>query len=135
MSSTTSISLPPFRNEPFTDFSNAANQRAMREALDRIRVEMGRTYDLIIGGRDVQTPSTFHSINPANPSEIVGIHYAAGAREAGQAVEAAELAFTTWGKTSAADRAALLLRAASLLRRRRLEFCAWLVFEVGKNWG
>ena len=135
MSSTNPSSPPPFRNEPFTDFSNAASKRAMREALDRIRVEMGRTYDLIIGGSDLQTPSTFHSINPANPSEAVGIHYAAGPREAGQAVEAAELAFAAWRKTSAADRAALLLRAADLLRRRHLEFCVWLVLEVGKNWG
>lgn len=135
MSSTTPIPLPPFRNEPFTDFSSAENKRAMRQALDRIRVELGRTYDLIIGGSDLQTSATFQSLNPANPSEVVGIHYQATTREAGHAVEAAQLAFATWRKTSAADRAALLLRAASLIRQRHLEFCAWLVLEVGKNWG
>ena len=27
-----------------------------------------------------------------------------------------------------------VLRAAGLLRRRRLESAAWMVFEVGKNW-
>ena len=41
-------SLPPFRNEPFTDFSTAENKRAMHAALDRARAELGQTYDLII---------------------------------------------------------------------------------------
>ncbi|TMJ08856.1 MAG: aldehyde dehydrogenase family protein, partial [Bacillati bacterium ANGP1] len=34
----------------------------------------------------------------------------------------------------AEERAALLMRAADNLRRRRLEAAAWMVFEVGKNW-
>ncbi|MGC9198573.1 MAG: L-glutamate gamma-semialdehyde dehydrogenase [Acidobacteriaceae bacterium] len=135
MTSTTSISLPPFRNQAPTDFSSAENKRAMRQALDRIRVELGRTYDLIIGGSDLQTSTTFPSLNPANPSEVVGIHYHATTREADHAVEAAQRAFASWRKTPAADRAALLLRAADLIRQRHLDFCAWLVLEVGKNWG
>ncbi len=135
MSSTTPHSLPIFRNEPFIDFSSAENKRAMREAIERIRMELGRTYDLIIGGSDLQTSTTFHSVNPANPAEVVGIHYTATVHQAAQAVETAQLAFANWRRSTAADRASLLLRAAGLLRQRHLEFCAWLVLEVGKNWG
>ena len=32
------------------------------------------------------------------------------------------------------ERAALLLQAAELIRKRKFEFCAWLTYEVGKNW-
>jgi 1-pyrroline-5-carboxylate dehydrogenase len=134
MSSTTASNLPPFHNEPFTDFSTPENKRAMQAALARVRAELGRTYDLIIAGSNVQTPTTFNSVNPANPSEIIGIHYAATATEATAAVDAAQSAFTTWKMTSAADRVALLVRAADLIRQRHFDFCAWLTLEVGKNW-
>ena len=49
-------------------------------------------------------------------------------------MQAAQAAFTTWSRTPAADRAALLFRTARLVRLRKLEMCAWLTFEVGKNW-
>src|ERR1700734_3974263 len=94
-------SLSPFRNEPFTDFSTADNKRAMHQALDRARTELGQTYDLIIGGSDLQTSETFKSLTPGNPSEVIGIHCAATAKEANAAVEAAQFAFATWRKTSA----------------------------------
>ena len=128
-------SLAPFRNEPFTDFSTAENKRAMQDALARARAELGHTYDLTIGGRDLQTSDTFKSVNPANPSEIIGIHYAATAKEANEAVEAAQIAFATWRKVPTGERVDLLVRAANLIRQRHFDFCAWLVLEVGKNWG
>ena len=129
-----STTLPTFRNEPFTDFSTAENKRAMHEALDRVRAELGHTYDLILAGSDLQTATTFHSVNPANPSEVIGIHYAASAKEAIAAVDAAQVAFASWKKIPASERVALLLRAANLIRQRHFDFCAWLTFEVGKNW-
>ena len=128
-------SLAPFRNEPFTDFSTPDNKRAMLDALDRARAELGKIYDLTMGGRDLQTSETFKSVNPANPSEVIGIHFAATAKEANEAVEVAQLAFTTWRHVPVADRVALLVRAADLIRQRHFDFCAWLVLEVGKNWG
>ena len=128
-------SLAPFRNEPFTDFSTPDNKRAMQDALDRARAELGKIYDLTMGGRDLQTSETFKSVNPANPSEVIGIHFAATAKEANEAVEVAQLAFTTWRHVPVADRVALLVRAADLIRQRHFDFCAWLVLEVGKNWG
>lgn len=134
MTSTTTSNLPPFSNEPFTDFTTAENKRAMLEAFDRVRAELGQTYDLIIGGSSLQTPETFHSVNPANPSEVIGTHYAAGAKEANEAVDAAQSAFARWKMTSVAERVTLLLRAADLIRQRHFDFCAWLTLEVGKNW-
>jgi 1-pyrroline-5-carboxylate dehydrogenase len=135
MSSTTISNLSPFHNEPFTDFATPDNKRAMQEALYRVRAELGQRYDLTIAGSRVQTATTFNSVNPASPSEIIGTHYAAGAEEANAAVEAAQLAFAKWSKTSAEERVSLLIRAADLIRQRHFYFCAWLTLEVGKNWG
>lgn len=129
-----SSTLPPFTNEPFTDFSTTENRRAMQAALERVRSELGRSYDLIIGGRPVQTAQRFTSTNPARPAEVVGEHFEAGEAEVQQAIAAASTAFEGWGRTSAAERVSVLLRAAQLIRERHFDFCAWLVFEVGKNW-
>ena len=32
------------------------------------------------------------------------------------------------------ERVSLLLGAAEIIRQRKFEFCAWLTYEVGKNW-
>ena len=52
--------LPPFRNEPFTDFSAPDKHRAMLDALARVRSELGRTWDLVIGGHPTQTAADVH---------------------------------------------------------------------------
>src|ERR1700692_4488897 len=44
-------------------------------------------------------------------------------------------AFELWKKTAVEERASLLFRAADLLRQRKMDYMAWLVFEVSKNWG
>ena len=62
----------PFSNEPLTDFACAENASAFQASLDRVRAQLGRTYPLVIGGEKIYTPETFDSINPANPSQIVG---------------------------------------------------------------
>ena len=61
-----------FRNEPFTDFSKEENARAMREAVARVKSELGREYPLVIGGERIKTGRTFDSLNPANKTEVVG---------------------------------------------------------------
>ena len=33
------------------------------------------------------------------------------------------------------ERASLLFRAADRMRERKMDYMAWLVFEVSKNWG
>jgi 1-pyrroline-5-carboxylate dehydrogenase len=130
-----STALASFRNEPFTDFSTVQNQQAMQQALTQARSELGRTYDLLIGGAPVRLAKTFASINPAKPAEVIGLHYAATPAESSAAVAAADKAFDGWSRTATKERVALLLRAAELLRERHLDFCAWLTLEVGKNWG
>jgi len=123
-----------FRNEPFTDFSQHENARAMRGALERVGDELGHEYPLIIGGERVRTSGKIESRNPARPAQIVGVHQKAGAEHADQAVQAALKAFETWRLVPAEERAALLLGAAEIIRNRKFEFYAWLTYEVGKNW-
>jgi 1-pyrroline-5-carboxylate dehydrogenase len=123
-----------FRNEPFTNFKEPATARQMQAALDLVGSQLGHEYDLIIGGHRLRTDGKIRSLNPARPAQVVGVHQKAGAEHAEKAMQAALEAFETWCRTSIETRVSLLLGAAQIIRQRKLEFCAWLTYEVGKNW-
>src|SRR5438270_12930104 len=124
----------PFINEPLTDFNKDENARKMRSAMEKVRGQIGREYDLVIGGKRVKTQDKIKSINPAKPSQVVGLHQKAGKEHVEPAMQAALRAFDSWSRTSVEERASLLFRVGDLMRERKFELCAWLVFEVSKNW-
>jgi 1-pyrroline-5-carboxylate dehydrogenase len=124
----------PFVNEPLTDFTKEPTARQMRAAIEKVRGQLGREYDLIIGGKRVRTSDKIKSINPAKPSQLVGLHQKAGKEHVEPAMQAALAAFASWSRTSFEERASLLFQVGDVLRERKFEFCAWLVFEVSKNW-
>src|SRR5882757_8874151 len=135
--STVILPLAPsgdFRNEPFVDFKVSANEHAMKDALERVGSMLDHEYDLVIGGERLRTKEKIRSLNPARPVQVVGVHQQASAEHAGQVIAAALKAFQTWQLVSPEQRTSLLLRAASIIRDRKFEFCAWLTYEVGKNW-
>ena len=123
-----------FANEPFFNFKTPENARAMKAALEQVGSQLGREYDLIIGGRRLKTDGKIKSFNPAKPAQVVGIHQKAGAEHAEQAMSTALAAYDSWSRTTTDERVSLLLNAAHIIRERKLEFCAWLTYEVGKNW-
>jgi 1-pyrroline-5-carboxylate dehydrogenase len=130
----TSLHSGPFVTEPFFDWRNEENTRRMRAAIAKVRGQLGREYDLIIGGKRIRTAEKIKSVNPAKPSEIVGIHQKAGREQVEPAMIAALEAFESWSRTPVEERAGLLFRAADQMRSRKMELMAWLVFEVSKNW-
>ena len=125
----------PFVNEPFFDFRQEENVRRMRAAIERVRGQLGHEYDLIIGGKRAKTTDKIKSLNPSTPSQIVGIHQKAGKEHVEPAMQAALKAFESWKNMSVEERVGLLFRVADILRQRKMDLMAWLVFEVSKNWG
>src|SRR5450432_3646663 len=130
----TSSHSGPFVTEPFYDFRKEENARRMRSAIARVRGQLGQEYDLIIGGKHVKTAEKIKSLNPSLPSQIVGIHQKAGKDHVEPAMKAALTAFESWKNTTVEDRARLLFRVGDTMRSRKMEYMAWLVFEVSKNW-
>ena len=122
-----------FENARLTDFSDPANRRAMQEAIEKVRGQLGRTYPLVIGGEKVTSGETGDSVNPAKPSEVVGKFVQATGEHAERAIGAAAEAFRTWQYTTAEERADYVFRAAELMEERRFELAAWMVFEVSKS--
>jgi RHH-type proline utilization regulon transcriptional repressor/proline dehydrogenase/delta 1-pyrroline-5-carboxylate dehydrogenase len=123
-----------FINEPAADFTRSEVRAAFPAALDEVRAKLGRTYPLLIGGREVRTSDTLPSVNPARPAEVIGHVCQAGREEIDQAVAVASTALPSWRETSPRDRAAYLFRAADLARKRIFSLAAWQIVEVGKQW-
>ena len=122
------------QNEPFSDFTLASERLAYPAAIAAVRKQLGKTYALNIDGRDIQTSDLIDSVNPAQPSEVVGRICQAGTAEIAQAIAAAKKAFPAWRDTAPAQRAGVLRKAAQIMRRRMHELSAWQVLEVGKQW-
>jgi len=126
--------LTPFRNEALTDFSQPANRHAMELALKHVRAQFGREYPLRLGGEWISTGDKLISVNPSKTSEVVGIHHRATAELANRVVEESYAAFPQWAATPATERVRMTLELARLIRLRKFEFDAWLVYEAGKTW-
>jgi 1-pyrroline-5-carboxylate dehydrogenase len=124
----------PFYNEPFTDFSVKGNRQAFRNALDKVKSELGKEYELIIGGQHIRTSHKIDSINPSNKEEVIGSVFEADVKIAERAMQTAMEAFVQWKHVDPAARASVLFKAAAILRRKKHEFSAWMVVEAGKSW-
>lgn len=126
--------LPPFVNEPMADFTRREQREAFPRAIAGVRKQLGKTYPLFIGGRDVPTGDTLPTVNPSNPAEVLGTICQAGVAEVGGAIAAAKAALPAWRDTEPRVRAEYLLKAAAAARRRIFELSAWQVLEIGKQW-
>lgn len=126
--------LPEFRNEPLTDFSKPEHRAAMETALEKVKREFGNEYPVVIGGKRITGLKTFDSLNPSHRTQILG-KFSKGTREhVEQAIDAAWKAFASWSRQPVDVRAGLLLKAAALMRQRKHEFSAVMIYEVGKTW-
>jgi len=123
-----------FRNEPATDFSREENRTAMVDALHSLEPFLGKTYQLMIGGKLISRDRWIDSFNPSHRGQLVGHVCRATIEDAISAIASAKEAFPAWRDTPVEQRAQLLRRAAAILRRRRFELAAWEVYETGKPW-
>src|SRR5437868_5295438 len=114
----TATHTAPFVNEPYTDFSKPDKAAEMRSALAKVRSEFGKEYDLLIAGDRRRRDQKLESVNPAKPSEVIGVHQKGTEQDARDAVEAAWSYFPTWAAFDIDRRAELLFRVADIFRER-----------------
>jgi 1-pyrroline-5-carboxylate dehydrogenase len=126
--------LPPYRAEPYSNFTDEAIARRYHQALRGVRASFGERALLVIGGERSDTRASIDSVNPSNPAEVVGSSAMASARDVDAALDAAWAAFPAWFRRTAAERAGLIHRVGDLIAERRFEFAAWQTYEAGKNW-
>jgi RHH-type proline utilization regulon transcriptional repressor/proline dehydrogenase/delta 1-pyrroline-5-carboxylate dehydrogenase len=129
------MKLLPFKNASMLNFSEDAPRKKMLEALENVRKDFGKTYALHLGAA---VPSTsrkiIKSVNPANPSQTVGLVESASAADAETALKTVGDGSKTWKRTPVEKRVELLLALGDWMEARRYELSALMVYEVGKTW-
>lgn len=124
-----------FVNEPLTDLSRADARSERDHALADVSVRLGGALiPLVIDGKSVITGQEIISRNPSRHTQVVGRVACAQVSHAELAIAAAKFRFAAWSSTPVPERAAILMRAAEIMRRRRSELSAGMVYEAGKSW-
>ena len=124
-----------FHNAADTDFADEQKRKRALAAIQTVRQQLGKTYLPLVNGERLSTQESFDSVNPSNPVEVIGKVGLLSTEQAEQAIRSAKVAFMSWKKTPATERANILRKAADLMEERRAELCAWMVLETGKALG
>jgi RHH-type proline utilization regulon transcriptional repressor/proline dehydrogenase/delta 1-pyrroline-5-carboxylate dehydrogenase len=122
----------PFVNEPRAELRRAEPRARFRAAVEQVAAGLGYRAPVLIEGRAVATSDELASVDPGRTDVVVCRSGRAGIGEADRALDAARRAWPRWRDTSWRERAAVLFRAAALVRERRSELTALEVFEAGK---
>jgi 1-pyrroline-5-carboxylate dehydrogenase len=103
------------------------------EALVKVKANLGKEYNMIIGGKERQAAEKFEDRSPVNTDVVLGLFQKGIEQDAHDALAAARKAFPQWSRIKWQDRVALLNKAADLIDQRTFEISATLAMEVGKN--
>jgi RHH-type proline utilization regulon transcriptional repressor/proline dehydrogenase/delta 1-pyrroline-5-carboxylate dehydrogenase len=125
--------LPPFANEPVLELRRAPVRERLAGALAEVDAGLPVRVPVWIGD-ERGTDEGLASTDPGEPERVVAVAGRASAADVDAAVRAAAPAAEEWSARPAAERANVLVRAAALLRERRLELAAVAVRECAKPW-
>ena len=107
--------------------------RELDRAIDQVASTFGKSYPLVIGGREVRAATEFDDRSPIDTRILLGTFQQGGRDHARAAIAAAKEAFPAWSARPWRDRVALLKKVADGIRARRWELSALMGYEAGKN--
>ncbi|CAN5857791.1 proline dehydrogenase family protein [soil metagenome] len=120
--------------EPLVEWRQPEVLEEFAQEVVRRSSALGLEVPAVIGGRELWTKRSITSVDPGDPSTEVAMSAACGPQEAAGAIASALAAWPGWSATPAAERSAVLFRAAYWMRERRGELATLEVFEAGKPW-
>jgi RHH-type proline utilization regulon transcriptional repressor/proline dehydrogenase/delta 1-pyrroline-5-carboxylate dehydrogenase len=122
----------PFANEPHAELRRRQPRDRLTAEVERATRDMPVVAPVLIGGEAVTTAGEIESRDPSCTSSLVCTSSRAGIAEVDRAIDVALDAWPAWRARTWRERAAVLFRAAALLRARRPELAALEVLEAGK---
>jgi 1-pyrroline-5-carboxylate dehydrogenase len=108
-------SVPPPQNDPNLTYAPGSCERAELKA--RLSAMAAERLDIpvIIGGKEIRTSRTAHAVMPHKHAHVLADWHKAGADDVRAAIQASNDARREWANWPWEDRAAVFLRAATLL--------------------
>jgi 1-pyrroline-5-carboxylate dehydrogenase len=107
--------------------------RELDQAIERVKATFGKSYPLIVGGREVLAASEFDDRSPIDTRVLLGRFQSASRDQARQAIAAARAAFPAWSALPWQDRVARMKKVADAIRDHRWDIAALMGYEAGKN--
>ncbi|MGE0448533.1 MAG: L-glutamate gamma-semialdehyde dehydrogenase [Vicinamibacterales bacterium] len=108
--------VPAPANEPIRAYApGSADRASLKARLDTMASEQIEI-PVIIGGREIRTGDLGRAVMPHDHAHVLGTYHKATPEMARQAAAAALAAHAEWSSWAFEDRAAVLLKAAELLR-------------------
>jgi RHH-type transcriptional regulator, proline utilization regulon repressor / proline dehydrogenase / delta 1-pyrroline-5-carboxylate dehydrogenase len=127
-SSTSADPLASFVCEPSIELRRSS----IRDAVASTPARFGFDVPLLINGVSVRTAETLDSLDPGWNSTVVCTSSMADESHVADAMDSAVKALDTWGRASLHERAAVLDRAAEMMRRDHLALMQLIIHEAGK---
>jgi 1-pyrroline-5-carboxylate dehydrogenase len=107
--------------------------RELDAAIERVKKTFGKSYPMVVGGREVRASSEFDDRSPIDTRILLGKFQSGGRQEVRDAIAAARAAYPEWSARRWQDRVTLLKKVADKIRDNRWELSALMGFEAGKN--
>jgi 1-pyrroline-5-carboxylate dehydrogenase len=107
--------------------------RELDAAIERVKSTFGRSYPLVISGREARASSEFDDRSPIDTRMLLGQFQNASREQVREAVAAARAAYPAWSARSWRERVALVRKVADAIRSHRWELSALMGYEAGKN--
>lgn len=121
-----------FENENTVFRDPARVDREFEEAYRDLRKRVGESFPMLVGGREVRHAATFDDLDPST-GEVIA-RFPKGTRaDVDAAVKAAKEAQPAWEAVGWERRAAIVEKAAGIMRERRPFLAALMAIENGKN--
>src|SRR5438105_2283618 len=98
--------------------------RELDRAIDRVKTDFGKSYPLVIGGREVRSSSQFDDRSPIDTRIVLGRFQSATREQVRDAVATAKAAFPTWSARPWRERVSLMKKAADAIRTHRWDLSA-----------
>src|SRR5689334_15750878 len=107
--------VPPPTNEPIKGYAPGSPERKELKAKLSSMANERADIPIIIGGREIRTGKTAHTVMPHNHRHVLGDWHKATTEHVNMAIDAAREARAEWGNWAWEDRAAVFLKAGELL--------------------
>ncbi len=107
--------------------------RELDRAIEQAKTTFGKSYPLMIGGKEVRASAEFDDTSPIDTRIVLGRFQQGGREHVRRAIAAAKAAFPEWSARPWRERVRLLKRVADAVRARRWELSALMGYEAGKN--
>ena len=107
--------------------------RKFDQAIDSVKKDFGKSYPIIIGGKEIYSENQFDVKSPADTQIIIAKFPLATKEDTLHAIESAKQAFTKWSLTPYQGRVQIFREVADVFSADKFKLAAIMCFENGKS--